>query len=147
MDSCSRERVQRQAQSFREQSFFKSATLRGQKKKFEDSAIAGVFAGYETTPGYGWPGIYLVWKLEDCVNVELRQNSHVINMRRLLPHIVRELEHPYEGIVYPLKAEYEMVNNTMEGLRSGTADGILELPAEAGEHNVVARVPDNSDRW
>ena len=42
--------------------YFKSTTW-GQKKKFEDSAIVGVSAGYEMTAGYGWSGIYLVWKL------------------------------------------------------------------------------------
>ena len=67
----------------------------------------GVFAGYETTLGYGLSGVYLVWKLEDFVHVELRQNSNVINRRLLLPHIVRELERPDEVIVCPLKAEYE----------------------------------------
>ena len=74
--------------------YFKSTTLRGQKKKFEDSAIVGVYAVYEMRPGYGWSGIYLVWKLEDFTNVELRQNSHIVNRRLLLPHIVRELEQP-----------------------------------------------------
>ena len=99
--------------------YFKSTTRRGQKQKFGDSAIVGVFAGYAMTPGYGWSGIYLVWKLEDFTNVEWRQNSHVINIMLLLQHIVRELEQIEEGIVYPLKAEYERVNNTLEGLKSG----------------------------
>ena len=38
------------------------------------------------------------------------------------------------------------MNNTLEGLRSGVVDDILELPADASELNVVARVPDGSDR-
>ena len=74
-------------------------------------------------------------------------NFHIINRKLLLPHIVRELEQLEEGLVYPLKAEYERVNNTLEGLRSGVVDDILELPADAGELHVVAKVPDGSDRW
>ena len=38
--------------------YFRSTTDRVKKQKYEDRAIAGVFAGYETTPGYGWSGIY-----------------------------------------------------------------------------------------
>ena len=79
--------------------YFKSTTLRSQKKKFEDSATVGLFAGYEMTPGYGWSRIYLVWKLDDFTNVELRQNSHIINRRLLRLHIVRDLEQHEEGIV------------------------------------------------
>ena len=84
--------------------YVKSTTLRGQKKNFEDSATVGLFAGYETTPSYGWSGIYLVWKLEDFANAELRPNFHIINRKLLLPHIVRELEQLEEGLVYPLKS-------------------------------------------
>ena len=99
--------------------YFKSTTLRRSEAEIWGLSDRGVFAGYAMTLGYGWSGIYLVWKLEDFTNVELRQKSHVINRRLLLQHIVRELEQIEEGIVYPLKAEYERVNNTLEGLKSG----------------------------
>ena len=51
--------------------------------------------------------------------MELRQNSHVIARRQLLSDIVRELEKAEEGIVHPLKAEYERVNTTLEGMQPG----------------------------
>ena len=99
--------------------FFKSTTDRVKTQKYEDPAIVGVFAGYETTPGYGWSGIYLAWRLEDFAGMDLRQNSHAIARRQLIPYVVRELEIAEEGIVYPLKAEYERVNTTLEGIGPG----------------------------
>ena len=44
--------------------FFKSTAERVRKLKYEEPAITRVIAGYNTTTGYGWSGIYLVWKLE-----------------------------------------------------------------------------------
>ena len=92
--------------------YFISTTDRVKKQKYEDLAIAGVFAGYETTLGYGWSGIYLVWRLEDFAGMDLKQKSHVTARRQLIPYIARELGIAEEGIVYPLKAEYERGNRT-----------------------------------
>ena len=80
--------------------FFRSTTDRARKQKFEDPAIVGVFAGYAATLGYGWSGIYLVWRLEDFVDIDFRNKSHAISRRQLLPFIVRELERVEEGVVY-----------------------------------------------
>ena len=52
-------------------SFFKPTTDRTRKHKFEDPAIVSVFAGSEMTTGYGWSGIYLIWRLEDFVNIAI----------------------------------------------------------------------------
>ena len=127
--------------------FFKSTTDRVKKQKYEDPAIVGVFAGYETTPGYGWSGIYLAWRLEESAGMDLMQNSHVIARRQLVPYVVRELEIAEEGIVYPLKAEYERVNTTLEGIGPGGYSQILEWPADVGELSVVAKPIEVGDRW
>ena len=127
--------------------YFRSTTDRVKKQKYEDLAIAGVFAGYETTPGYGWSGIYLIWRLEDSAGMDLKQNTHVIARRQLIPYIVRELEVAEGGIVYPLKAEYERVNNTLEGIVPGGYSQLLEWPADAGDLDVIAKPIETGDRW
>ena len=121
MESFSRQGLQREAGSLCERSnvIVRSATERVRKQKFEDPAIVGVYAGYEITLGYRWSGKYLVWRLEDFVDMDLRQNSYAINQRQLLPCIVRELERVEEGVIYPLKAKYERVNATQEGMKLG----------------------------
>ena len=63
--------------------YFKATTDRVHKQKFEDPAIVGIFAGYETTPWYGWSGAYLVWNLEDFNGVDLHQMSDVINRQQI----------------------------------------------------------------
>ena len=80
--------------------FKKTTSDRVKKQQCEDLAIVSVFAGYEITSGYGWPGIYFVWGLEDFVDMDLRQNSYAINQRQLLPCIVRELERVEEGTIF-----------------------------------------------
>ena len=57
--------------------------------KFEEPAIPGVvLARYATTPGHGWSGTYLVWKLEDFVGVDMRQGSFAVNRKTndTVPH-------------------------------------------------------------
>ena len=129
----------------------KSASSRPQerthKHQFEVASIAGVFAGYETVLAYGWSGIYRVWKPKYFVGVDLRQLSVAVGRRQVSPFLVRELVLTEECILYPLKAEYERLNSTLEGMRTEERDAMLKLPAKGGDAHVVARVMDCGDHW
>ncbi len=46
-----------------------------------------------------------------------------------------------------MQAEYERANGILEGLAEQRLDGILELPAEAGDATVVAHAFAGGDRW
>ncbi|MFM7978068.1 MAG: hypothetical protein ACKPKO_02025, partial [Candidatus Fonsibacter sp.] len=98
--------------------YFKPTTERARKLKFEEPVCTGVFAGYQSTPGYSWSGIYIIWKLDDFQNIDLRQYSPIVDRRRIIPYLVRELTIDAGDIFYPLKSEYEMLNNTLEGVSS-----------------------------
>ena len=95
----------------------------------------------------------MVWYLPDlascgfCWHGPDAKRTHVVDRRQLLPYIVRELETAEEGIVYPLKAEYERRNNTLEGIGSGGHSQLLEWPADAGDLDVIARPIETGDRW
>ena len=86
---------------------------RARESKFEDPAHVRVFAGYETTPGYGWYVVYLIWGLEDSVGVDSRQNSHAVSRCQLAPFCFKLIDRGEEGIVFTLKAAYERVNATL----------------------------------
>ena len=81
-------------------------TERTRAHNIEDPRLACVFAGCETTPGYGWSGTRLIWILEDFNGVDLHQRSDVINRQQIMPHLVKKLVIAEEGIVFPLKAKY-----------------------------------------
>ena len=70
---------------FGSKAFVKSTTDRGKKQTFQDPVVVGAFVGYEITPGYGWSGMYLVCRLEDFVDMDLRQNSHAVTEDRSRP--------------------------------------------------------------
>ena len=76
---------------FGSKAFVKSTTDRGKKQTFQDPVVVGAFVGYEITPGYGWSGIYWVWWLKDCVDIDLRQHYYAVSGRQILPFVVREL--------------------------------------------------------
>ena len=95
----------------------------------EAQTITGVFAGYCVTPGYAWSGEYKVWALDDFANVDLHRKARIITRRFTEPHHTKRLESPSEGVVFPLKGEYDRRNYTLEGaterwLEENPDDGI-----------------------
>ena len=51
---------------------------------------------------------------------------------------------PKEGIVFPLKSEYDHANSTLEGLRRTSPPSLLELP---NVEEATVRVVPHGDRW
>ena len=102
------------------------------RTKFDPPTSLGVFAGYDLSPGYGRSGVYRVWLLDDFAGWSLERNGPIpTNPRLRKPPRTATLELPPEGIVFPLKAEYDRQNTTLEGLaetlRDKTGTAVLDF--------------------
>ena len=52
--------------------FIKPSETKGDTtSRMEPTSIAGVFAGYELSSGCRWSGIYMVWSLEEFIDIDL----------------------------------------------------------------------------
>ena len=97
--------------------FFKPTDTREKTygHKFDPKGIPGVFAGYVVTTGQSWSRKYRVWDMQEFANVNLSMDAAV----------PRKLAQPYQTevillpkeITFPLKAEYERMNESLEGLK------------------------------
>ena len=83
--------------------------------KFDPKGIPGVFAGYVVTVGQGWSRKYRVWDMKEFANVNLSMDAAV--PRRLAQPYQTEVVFFPKEITFPLKAEYERMNETLEGLK------------------------------
>ena len=105
-----------------------SETKGDSTSKMEPTSMAGVFAGYELSSGCRWSGIYMVWSLEEFVDIDLSSKSSLLARNQRKPHKTKAIEMPKEGIVFPLKSEYEIANSLLEGLRQTSPPSLWELP-------------------
>ena len=78
----------------------------------ELSAITGLFVGYELNLGCPWRGIYMVWSLDDFVDIDLSSKSSALSRRMRRPHKTKVVELPDVGMSFPLKSEYDRANHT-----------------------------------
>ena len=75
--------------------------------------VRAIFAGYIMHSVYNWSGKYLVWPLENLSEIDLRVTSTHRNQKVGDPIAVRRCELPVEGgLTFPLKEEYDRVNNS-----------------------------------
>ena len=116
------------------------------KTKFEEPTVTGVFAGYELTPGYNWSGTFLVWALDDFAGEDLSTDAYINSPQVRHPHRIKRLELPADGVSFPLKAEYDRKNHTLEGAteRYLESTGLWTLPGDA-EEPADAKV--ELDKW
>ena len=88
--------------------------------KMSPQTAVGIFAGYTIQSGYTWHGEYKVWQLEDfataCMSTDARHTAKAFKQ----PQRVKAIELPIEGISFPLKQNYDVLNNTLSGLLSQT---------------------------
>ena len=83
--------------------------------KFDPKGIHGIFAGYVVTTGHSWSRKYRVWDMKEFANVNLSMDAAV--PRKLAQPYQTEVIHFLKEITFPLKAEYERMNETIEGLK------------------------------
>ena len=86
--------------------------------KWDGTGSPGILAGYRMKPGYVWKDEYYVWSLDEMLKVNLATNaaSYPIGLRK--PHIAQNIRLPDGGAIrFPMKAEYNRLNFTLEGRR------------------------------
>ena len=81
--------------------------------KFDPKGIPGIFAGYVVTTGQNWSRKYRVWDMKEFANVNLSMDAAV--PRKLAQPYQTEVVFFPKEITFPLKAEYERMNETIEG--------------------------------
>ena len=84
--------------------------------KFSPRSIPGMFAGYEVTTGMKWSRKMMVWSMSVMSTVKLAFDHEKLPLRLVDPHIT-EVVVPVEPLEFPLIADYERINGTIEGLR------------------------------
>ena len=121
------------------------------RKKWGPAGSPGIFAGYEMKPGYGWTGRYKCWSLNEVLGVNMVTSVARFSKRLCDPHTSEVVKLPNNGeIRFPLKAEYDYVNFTVEGMQK-KADkaerehgNLEELKISIGDHDDAA-APDKPD--
>ena len=115
--------------------------VRDTPKKWEGSGIPGIIAGYRMKPGYKWGGEYLVWSLRELTEIDFNREASGFPKGIRNPHVASVIRLPHgDEIRFPLKAEYDRTNFTIEGLKGKIAKengtDILEavdVPENGGE--------------
>ena len=100
--------------------------------KFDPKRIPGIFAGYIITSGQNWSRKYRVWDMAEFAHVNLSMNA-AVPRRMAQPYATEVVVLPQE-IVFPLKAEYERMNATIEGLKRNADLQGKELKDDADDH-------------
>ena len=96
--------------------------------KWDSPTSIGVFAGYWIQPGYTWHGEYLVWNLVEFADLDCSLDGARLGRTFGEHHVVKRVTLCQDTISFPLKAEYERVNNTLEGIKAQASreDGGLD---------------------
>ena len=96
--------------------FYPSGTKKSTSNlRWDASGQYGVFAGYEMGPGYKWTGKYLVWHIDEFVGVVLARDAHSLEGGLRKPHVTDTIWMAEGPDIFPLKAEYDRINGTLEG--------------------------------
>ncbi len=75
--------------------------------------VPGVFLGYKLQPGGLWQGEYRVSALTEFVGLDLTSWG---NHEDIKHQVVKEIVFSPKSITFPLRAKYDYVNRTLEGL-------------------------------
>ena len=98
--------------------FFKPADTKYKLSKANPRGQTGVFMGYRLSPGGDWNDEYLVADLSDFIDKDLSVDAYHGDYCDFCPHITKKIVLPDGDFTFPLKAKYDQVNNTLEGLES-----------------------------
>ncbi|MFM7982183.1 MAG: hypothetical protein ACKPKO_22975, partial [Candidatus Fonsibacter sp.] len=110
----------------------------------EPTSLTGVFAGYELASGYRWSGIYVVWSFDEVIHTDLSVKESGLSRRQRKPHNIKAIELIDEGIVFPLKSEYDRINHSLDGIREQRDISALEI-LDTGV--VIVHVVQPKDHW
>ncbi|WP_288992891.1 hypothetical protein [uncultured Marinobacter sp.] len=108
---------------------YKPATTKLELGKWDEPSRVGVFAGYRLQSGYSWHDEYLVWDLDDFIEADLSKMATHVHQKNNRPHITKRCSLFQDTLSFPLKAEYERLNTTLEGKKES-----LQRHSDQGEH-------------
>ena len=81
--------------------FIKPSETKGDStSKMEPTSITCVFAGYELSSGCRWSGIYMVWSLEEFIDIDFSSKSSLLARMQRKPHKTKAIELLEEGFVF-----------------------------------------------
>ena len=98
-------------------------TDKNHRLKADSELSEGVFLGYCIHPGYRWRGEYYVAPLHEFVGEDLHRDAPPSKCN-VKVETIREIIPPQspQSITFPLKAEYDRRNQTLEGLKQGVVE-------------------------
>ena len=107
--------------------FFKPTDTRDKTydHKFDPKGIPGIFTGYIVTTGQSWSRKYRVWDTKEFANANLSTDAAV--PQKLAQPYQTEVIHFPSQITFLVKAEYERMNETIEGLKDNVDLGGKEI--------------------
>ncbi|MFM7986492.1 MAG: hypothetical protein ACKPKO_44985, partial [Candidatus Fonsibacter sp.] len=108
--------------------------------KMEPTSMTGVFVGYELTTVCRWA----VWDLDEFSQMDVSTKSSALSRKMRKPHKVKVLDLPDEGIVFPLKSEYDRDHYTLEG---DEAEYSAVTARTAWNGRCIGPIIPHGDRW
>ena len=100
--------------------------------------VWGIFLGYRFAPGGRWNGEYLTAELTDFVDQSLRIDAGSYDYR-VTPHVTKQARLGTSGVAFPLRARYDHMSLTLEGLDPALEKGdALVGPPDSVGHNTGA---------
>ena len=83
--------------------------------------VPDIMLGFQVLPGGFWNYEYQVAAIDDFAGINLHRNAPATDVGVRI-HRVREVYHDKaQNFVFPLKAKYELDNNTLEGVTARLA--------------------------
>ena len=101
--------------------------------KASPRGIPGVFMGWKLNPGGMWNGEYLVAPLTAFKKLDFSiwGSAHDVE-----PETVQEIVHDGMSYTFPVKAEYDRCNSTLEGIRNEPVDS-EDVPPMKGDDEIL----------
>ena len=77
--------------------------------------------GYRLAPGGEWNNEYLIADLTDFIGKDLSIDADHGDYSDFFPHITKVVYVPKGDFTFPLKAKYEHINTTIDGMEKAAA--------------------------
>ena len=106
--------------------------------KLEPKTITRIFAGYHLECGYIWRGDYLIWALDDFLDVDVHRNAVIKKEQLQKPHRVRNMVQHFNNVEFLLKDAYERRNNTLDGIQSS----VFPNEFQTNNHDKIRKLVD-----
>ena len=110
--------------------FKPSPISKAYRSKFQPDMQTGVFLGYTLLPGGVWKGDFRVAALDDFAGLSLHASATGSECKVHVQRVPEVRLNTDEPLFYPLKAKYNLLNHTLEGIEQhlGIEEAKCDLP-------------------